>query len=230
MDKVIDGCQAALDFSRLVWMRRRNMAGGGNAPSVLAFVPPGDSRRVLESVSSEAGWTLTISDTPPAAPAKGAEKLAPIILFDRELSPGNWREAVGVLIRRSPRPYLILLSPNSDGNLWDELQRVGGSDILRTPRRSGKRTAGSRKGVVALAQPAAGPVAIAQATVIAPTRRGKVSPRRLTCEICGLAAAGGRADLRELFPAERLPPRLRLSGDGGDREPGSRNRSRRLRN
>jgi hypothetical protein len=26
-----------------------------------------------------------------------------------------------------------LLSPNADANLWDELQRAGGSDILRTP-------------------------------------------------------------------------------------------------
>jgi FixJ family two-component response regulator len=37
------------------------------------------------------------------------------------------------LARKSPRPYVILLSPNADTNLWDELQRVGGCDILRTP-------------------------------------------------------------------------------------------------
>ena len=28
---------------------------------------------------------------------------------------------------------MILLSSNADPNLWDELQRAGGSDILRTP-------------------------------------------------------------------------------------------------
>ena len=38
-----------------------------------------------------------------------------------------------VLTKESPRPYVILLSPNVDQNLWDELQRVGGSDILRAP-------------------------------------------------------------------------------------------------
>jgi FixJ family two-component response regulator len=37
------------------------------------------------------------------------------------------------LSRKSPRPHVILLSPNADANLWDELERVGGSDILRTP-------------------------------------------------------------------------------------------------
>ena len=28
---------------------------------------------------------------------------------------------------------MILLSPTTDNNLWDELQRLGGSDIQRTP-------------------------------------------------------------------------------------------------
>jgi peptidoglycan/xylan/chitin deacetylase (PgdA/CDA1 family) len=88
---------------------------------------------MLEAVSSEAGWSFTISDTPAPEIAKRPEEVAPIVLVDRELSPGNWREAIRVLSRRSPRPYVILLSPNADGNLWEELQRVGGSDILRTP-------------------------------------------------------------------------------------------------
>ena len=124
---------SGFEFARLLWPRHRHAATGGNALRVLALVRPGPNRRLIEAVSFEAGWTLTVSDLPPAEGAKCAVVPAPIILFDRDLPPGNWRETIASLTRRSPRPYLILLSPNSDGNLWDELQRVGGSDILRTP-------------------------------------------------------------------------------------------------
>jgi len=54
-------------------------------------------------------------------------------LYERELNPCHWREAVSLLSRLSPRPYVILLSSSSDKNLWDELVRHGGSEILRTP-------------------------------------------------------------------------------------------------
>ena len=133
MERVVNGWQAVLGFSRLLGLRPRHPAVGGTAPTVLAFVSPGHSRLMLQRASCEAGWTLTISGTPPAEATRSAQELAPIILFDRELPPGNWREAVGILSGTSPRPYIILLSPHSDGNLWDELQRAGGSDILRTP-------------------------------------------------------------------------------------------------
>ena len=112
--------------------RWRHSASGQRAPRVLAFVPEGFNRSMIELVSSESGWTLTIADRLVAI-AESASETAQIILFDRELWPGLWREAVGLLTRRSPRPYLILLSPTSDGNLWDELQRFGGADILRSP-------------------------------------------------------------------------------------------------
>jgi len=54
-------------------------------------------------------------------------------LYERELNPHRWREAVSLFSRLSPRPYVILLSSSSDKNLWDELVRHGGSEILRTP-------------------------------------------------------------------------------------------------
>lgn len=133
MGSVVDGWQALLAFSRRLWLRHRLAGATGNVPRVVAFVRPGQNKRLIEAVSSEDGWALTVSDMPAADSDKHAVEPAPIILFDRDLPPGNWREAVASLTRRSPRPYLILLSPNSDGNLWDELQRVGGSDILRTP-------------------------------------------------------------------------------------------------
>ena len=119
-------------FSRCLPVRWRHTSHGLSTLRVVAFVPEGYSRSIIQALSADSGWALTISDTP-AGIAQARSESAPVILFDRDLWPGTWREAVGLLTRRSPRPYVILLSPNSDGNLWDELQRFGGSDILRTP-------------------------------------------------------------------------------------------------
>jgi len=119
---------------RLLSSRRRYPEGARQkAPRILAIVPQGPSRLLLQAISRDAGWALTLAETPPSLTSGRQPDVPPIIIYDRELSPLHWREIVGFLAKTSPRPCLILLSPNSDANLWDELQRLGGSDILRTP-------------------------------------------------------------------------------------------------
>jgi FixJ family two-component response regulator len=96
---------------------------------VLAFVREGPNRVALRKISADAGLALTCRER--AAPTE--LEIAPIIIYDRELSPAHWPQAIHALARKSPRPYIILLSSSVDANLWDELQRAGGCDILRTP-------------------------------------------------------------------------------------------------
>ena len=134
MGKVVDRWNAMSSrFARLLSSRRRLSEGAQPASRILAIVPQGPNRLLVQAISRDAGWTLTLSDTSPGLILGQSADLPPIIIYDREISPQNWREVVGALTRQSPRPYVILLSPNADANLWDELQRVGGSDILRTP-------------------------------------------------------------------------------------------------
>jgi DNA-binding NtrC family response regulator len=106
-------------------------------PRILAIVPQGPNWRLLQAISRDTGWALTVSETPPNLTSGYQADVPPIVIYDRDLSPNHWREIVGVFTKKSPRPYVILLSPNADANLWDELQRVGGSDILRTPVNQG---------------------------------------------------------------------------------------------
>jgi FixJ family two-component response regulator len=87
----------------------------------------------VQAISRDAGWTLILSDASPGLVIGHNNDLPPIIIYDREISPHNWRDVIVALTSQSPRPYVILLSPNADTNLWDELQRAGGSDIVRTP-------------------------------------------------------------------------------------------------
>src|SRR5262249_20386134 len=88
---------------------------------------------LLQSISRDAGWSLTLADNPSGVASLCQSGVPPIVIYDRELSPSHWGEMVWALTRESPRPYVILLSPNADTNLWDELQRMRGSDILRPP-------------------------------------------------------------------------------------------------
>ena len=103
------------------------------APPILAIVANGPNRLLLQTVSREAALAITLSETLPALMSCRPACVPPIIVFDRELAPDNWRDIVSNLTKLSPRPYVILLSPIADANLWDELHRAGGSDILRTP-------------------------------------------------------------------------------------------------
>lgn len=135
MERVVDEWKAlACRLTRLLSSRRRYPeVARQKAPRILALVPPGPNRLLLQTVSRDAGWALTLSETAPGIAPGCQSDDPPIIIYDRELSPYDWRDIVRVLAKKSPRPYVILLSPNADTNLWDELQRVGGSDILRTP-------------------------------------------------------------------------------------------------
>ncbi len=103
------------------------------APRILAILAPGSDRSLLQAASQDFGWNPSLSGAPPCNLPQPHAAVAPIVIYDRELPPYNWRDVFCVLTKESPRPYVILLSPNVDQNLWEELQRVGGSDILRVP-------------------------------------------------------------------------------------------------
>lgn len=135
MERVIDEWKALVcGLERLLPSRRQHHEGTlQKAPRILAMVRQGPDRLLLQDLSRDAGWALTVSETTPAVASERQSDAPPIIIYDRDLSPCHWGEMIRAMARKSPRPYVILLSPNADSNLWDELQRVGGSDILRTP-------------------------------------------------------------------------------------------------
>lgn len=99
-------------------------------PAVLACVSPGATSTLLQSIGKERGWRLTLSAVA-AGPLNGIEP--PIVIIDQQLAPATWHSSIRELAAQSPRPYVILLAPRVDSNLVDEFQRLGGSDILRTP-------------------------------------------------------------------------------------------------
>jgi DNA-binding NtrC family response regulator len=135
MAKVIDQFHALVSGLRKS-ARRRPMSGRAVAevaPRALAVISEGPGRESLQEVFREAGWTLAVAGNSESAIAKQEKDHFPIILYERELAEREWRQTLSIFSRLSPRPCVILLSRNSDKNLWDELVRCGGFDLLRTP-------------------------------------------------------------------------------------------------
>jgi FixJ family two-component response regulator len=114
-------------FSWLVAARKEQALE--EAPGVVAIVSRGRDSDLLGALSRQSGWKLTLSERPDLI----TSGVPPVILYDRSLAPSGWSEVIRAWTVKSPRPYVILLSPNTDANLWEELQRAGGSDILRLP-------------------------------------------------------------------------------------------------
>ena len=114
-------------------LREGSVRAVAQSPRALAVIRNGPDRDTLQGVFRDAGWQLEVADTPAAAFANRQEKSAPIVLYERELTERGWRQAMSVFSRLSPRPCVVLLSRTSDMNLWDELVRCGGFDLLRIP-------------------------------------------------------------------------------------------------
>ncbi len=92
---------------------------------------------MLERLSSQAGWRISFAGNAEEAVEQFRVMEVSIVVYDREVNPAGWRQAIRLLCDESPQPYLILLSKTSDRNLWEELERLGGSDILKTPLDAG---------------------------------------------------------------------------------------------
>jgi CheY-like chemotaxis protein len=99
----------------------------------LAFTD--EDRHLLASVCSARQWNVLFADTCDQARAALDQLKAPVILCDRDLPGGEWRDAVQGLASLPHRACVILISKVVDDYLWNEVVQRGGYDVLRKPLR-----------------------------------------------------------------------------------------------
>jgi len=97
----------------------------------LAFTD-GD-RRLLADVCSRRQWNVLFADTCDQARSALDQLQAPVILCDRDLQGGEWRDVVQVLASSPHRACVILMSRVVDDYLWNEVAQRGGYDVLLKP-------------------------------------------------------------------------------------------------
>jgi DNA-binding NtrC family response regulator len=57
----------------------------------------------------------------------------PVVLCERDLRPGTWKDMVQALALLPDPPYLIVTSRHADDRLWAEALNLGAYDVLPTP-------------------------------------------------------------------------------------------------
>ena len=103
-----------------------------DTPRILAIVPHGPDRFLLQAISQDLGWGLALAGALPGI-LYGCPGIPPIVIYDRRLLPNNWREILGILTKGLSRSYVILLSATVERDLWNELEHVGGCEVLHSP-------------------------------------------------------------------------------------------------
>ena len=58
---------------------------------------------------------------------------AAVVVTDRDLPDGSWRDILHGMQDNPQRPLLIVASRHADGHLWAEVLNLGGYDVLAKP-------------------------------------------------------------------------------------------------
>ncbi len=115
------------------------MLGGDNSATasltVLGLTVEDNDRRLLASICSRSRWNVLFADTCDQARAALNRLTVPVVLCDRDLPGGEWRDVVQVLASAHHRTCVILISKVVDSYLWDEVVQRGGHDVLAKPLR-----------------------------------------------------------------------------------------------
>jgi FixJ family two-component response regulator len=73
------------------------------------------------------------------------EHRIPLLICERDLRPGTWRELLALVSRFPNPPYMIVACRQADEELWMQVLRAGAYDLLAKPFNSVelKRTLGN---------------------------------------------------------------------------------------
>jgi hypothetical protein len=86
-------------------------------------------RTLIASLCQTNGWKVNFTDQPEQA----RHHKPHIMLFDRALAEQDWKEVIAGLAEACPGTCILLASTVVDGNLWNEVVRHGGYEVLRKP-------------------------------------------------------------------------------------------------
>jgi len=94
-----------------------------------------EDARLLVDVGGRNAWQVVFAGTHAEVEAALDQAQVPVVFCDRDLLGLGWRKAVERLSGPPKRACVILLSENADTNLWNEVVKGGGYDVLPKPLR-----------------------------------------------------------------------------------------------
>ncbi len=106
-----------------------------NAVISLAISPFEKDLSFLQRMFDEANWRLYKAHTCREAMTELNRERMPVVICERQLPDGNWKDMLSQLAPLPERPRLIVMSSQADERLWSEVLNMGGFDVLAVPLR-----------------------------------------------------------------------------------------------
>jgi DNA-binding response OmpR family regulator len=101
--------------------------------SALLVSPVEDDHEFLGRVFSQQGWTLHRTRALVPALAFLRDNPVPVVVTERDLPLGDWRDLLTAVQYLAHVPLLIVTARLADEHLWAEVLNLGGHDVLCKP-------------------------------------------------------------------------------------------------
>ena len=111
---------------------KANAPEAHHATAVL-ISPIDEDHNILQGIFGEQGWTLYATRSLESASNLLKEKITSIVITERDLSVGNWKDVLKVLHLLPDPPLLVVSSLYANEYLWAEALNLGLYDVLAKP-------------------------------------------------------------------------------------------------
>ena len=100
---------------------------------LLSISPAEHDHTVLKQMLDSSRWRIRESGSLPSALKVLREDQIPLVVCERDLHPGTWRDVLERLAILPSPPYLIVTSQQADDDLWIKALNAGAYDVLAKP-------------------------------------------------------------------------------------------------
>jgi DNA-binding response OmpR family regulator len=108
----------------------------GERPAALLVSHDPDDREQLKPLFHAQKWKLHTAPSHAAAQAALQRHEIPVVVAERDLPSGDWKQLLAHTQGLRHRPLLVVASRLADDYLWSEVLNLGGHDVLRKPFRA----------------------------------------------------------------------------------------------
>jgi DNA-binding response OmpR family regulator len=101
--------------------------------SALLVSPFSEDHQLLSQIFLNKGWTLRVAYTLASALAVLRDRPIPVVIAERALPRGDWKDLFAALQLLLHHPLLVVTSRLAGEELWAEVLNLGGHDVLAKP-------------------------------------------------------------------------------------------------
>jgi DNA-binding response OmpR family regulator len=97
------------------------------------LVSPSEDHQFLSQLLLEQDWKLHSSRTLGSALAMLREQQIPVVITERDLPLGDWKDLLAATQQLPYNPLLVVASRHADEYLWAEALNLGAHDVVAKP-------------------------------------------------------------------------------------------------